>query len=59
LQRLDLLWDQLFPAEQERIVQLLLERFDVQEEALEVRMRAEGLVSPVAEFRHRADRKAA
>jgi site-specific DNA recombinase len=34
--------NELFPAEQARIVQLLVERVDVQEEALEVRIRAEG-----------------
>jgi site-specific DNA recombinase len=44
-------WSELFPAEQARIVQLLLERVDVQEDALEVRIRAEGLASLVAELR--------
>jgi site-specific DNA recombinase len=51
--------DQLFPAEQERIVQLLVERVNVQEEALEVRIRAEGLASLVAELRQQGERKAA
>jgi hypothetical protein len=37
---------QLFPAEQARIAQLLVERVDVKEDALEVRIRAEGLASP-------------
>ena len=40
-------WNELFPAEQARIVQLLVERVDVQEDALEVRIRAEGLASLV------------
>ena len=44
-------WDELFPAEQARIVQLLVERVDVQEDALEVRIRAEGLASLVGELR--------
>jgi hypothetical protein len=44
-------WTELFPAEQARIVQLLVERVDVHEDALEVRIRAEGLVSLVAELR--------
>jgi site-specific DNA recombinase len=45
-------WNELFPAEQARIVQPLVERVDVQEEdALEVRVRAEGLVSLVGELR--------
>jgi len=44
-------WNELFPAEQARIVQLLVERVDVQEDALEVRIRAEGLASLIAELR--------
>jgi site-specific DNA recombinase len=35
-------WNELFPAEQARIVQLLVERIEVQEDALEVRIRASG-----------------
>ena len=45
------LWDELFPAEQARIVRLLVERVDVQADGLEVRLRAEGLASLVAELR--------
>jgi site-specific DNA recombinase len=52
-------WNELFPAEQARIVQLLVERVEVQENALEVRVRAEGLVSLVAEVGQEANRKAA
>jgi hypothetical protein len=37
-----MVWSELFPAEQVRNVQPLLERVDVQEEALEVLIRAEG-----------------
>ena len=44
-------WNELFPAEQARIVQLLVERMDIQENALEVRIRAEGLASLVSELR--------
>jgi hypothetical protein len=51
-------WNELFPAEQARIVQLLVERVDVQEDALEVRIRADGLASLVAELRQ-DQRKAA
>jgi site-specific DNA recombinase len=43
-------WSELFPAEQARIVQLLVERVDVTEDALEVRIRAEGLASLVGEL---------
>jgi hypothetical protein len=40
-------------------VQLLVERVDVQEDALEVRIRAEGLASLVGELRQQDDRIAA
>jgi site-specific DNA recombinase len=49
-------WNELFPAEQAGIVQLLVERVDVQEE---VRVRAEGLASLVGELRQDGERKAA
>jgi hypothetical protein len=50
---------ELFPAEQARIVQLLVERVDVQENALEVRIRAEGHASLVGELRQQSERMAA
>jgi site-specific DNA recombinase len=43
-------WNELFPAEPARIVQLLVARIDVQEDALQVRIRAEGLASLVGEL---------
>jgi hypothetical protein len=43
LQRLDPLWDELFPAEQARIVVLLVERVDIGTDGLEVRLRVDGL----------------
>jgi hypothetical protein len=46
-------------AEQCRIAQLLVERVDVQEDALEVRVRAAGLASLVGELRQSDERKAA
>jgi site-specific DNA recombinase len=52
-------WNELFPTEQARIVQLLVDRVNVREEALEVRIRAEGLVSLVGELRQDAKRAAA
>ena len=52
-------WKELFPAEQARIVQLLVERVDVQEDALEVRVRAEGLASLIRELRQHDERRAA
>jgi site-specific DNA recombinase len=51
-------WTEVFPAEQARIVQLLVKRVDVLEDALEVRIRAEGLASLVAELRQRDDEMA-
>jgi site-specific DNA recombinase len=54
-----MVWSELFPAEQARIVQLLVERVDLQEKAIEVRIRAEGLASLVGELRHQDERKAA
>ena len=43
LEEFDALWAELFPAEQARIVQLLVERIDVDVEGLEIRLRVEGL----------------
>jgi site-specific DNA recombinase len=45
------LWDELFPAEQARIVGLLVERVDVQEDAVEIRFRVDGLRSLVDDFK--------
>jgi site-specific DNA recombinase len=52
------LWNELFPAEQARIIELLVERVDVQEDALEVRIRTEGLASLVGELRQDDERTA-
>ncbi len=46
---LDPLWDELFPAEQARIVQLLVERVDVLTHGVEVRLRPNGLAGLVRE----------
>jgi site-specific DNA recombinase len=43
LQRLDPLWEELFPAEQARIVGLLVERVDIDSDRLNVRLRVDGL----------------
>ena len=47
--QLDALWDELFPAEQARIVQLLVERIDVRMQGVEVRLRPNGLSGLVRE----------
>ena len=57
LEQLDPLWDELFPAEQARIVQLLVERVDVQEDGTEIRFRIDGLASLAEDFKN--DREAA
>jgi site-specific DNA recombinase len=54
-----IVWGELFPAEQARIVQLLVERVDVQVDALEVRIRAEGLASLIGELQQQGERMAA
>ena len=51
LARLDPLWDELFPAEQARLVQLLVERVDVAEDGLAIRLRTDGLRSLAADLR--------
>ena len=38
-------WDELFPAEQARIIQLLVERVDVAPDAIKVQLRTSGLLS--------------
>ncbi len=43
LLQLDPLWDELFPAEQARIVALLVERIDITASGLDVRLRVDGL----------------
>ena len=45
LHRLDPLWDELFPAEQARIVRLLVERVEVGPAGADIRLRVAGLTS--------------
>jgi site-specific DNA recombinase len=47
------LWDELFPAEQARIVRLLVERIDLSPDGMQVRLRAEGLQTLVEELQSR------
>jgi hypothetical protein len=51
LERLDPLWNELFAAEQARIVHLLVERVDVSQDGVEIRLRTEGLANLVADLR--------
>jgi hypothetical protein len=50
LQQFDPLWDELFPAEQARIVALLVERVDIGTDGLNVRLRVDGLSGIVREM---------
>jgi site-specific DNA recombinase len=47
------LWEELFPAEQARIVRLLVERVELSTDGITVRLRAEGLQTLVAELQRR------
>jgi len=51
LTQLDPLWDELFPAEQTRIVTLLVEGVDIGTEGLNVRLRMDGLTGLAREMR--------
>jgi hypothetical protein len=50
LHRLDLLWDELFPAEQARIVRALVERVVVGPAGADIRLRVEGLAGLVRDL---------
>ena len=56
-ERLDPMWDELFPAEQARIVQLLVERVDVKVDGNAIRLRTGGLTKLLGELQTFADRK--
>jgi hypothetical protein len=47
---LESVWDELYPAEQARILQLLIERIDVAPDGISVTLHAAGLRSLVAEL---------
>jgi hypothetical protein len=50
LERLDPIWDELFPTEQARIVHLLVARIDVGTEGLEIHLRTQGLTHTFREL---------
>lgn len=45
------IWNELFPAEQARIVELLVERIDLQADGIDLSLRVEGLTSLCSELR--------
>ena len=47
------LWDELFPAEQARVLRLLVERVDLSPQGIHVHLRADGLQTLVAELQRR------
>jgi len=51
LHRLDPLWEELFPAEQARIVRALVERVTVGPAGADIRLRVEGLAGLVQDLR--------
>jgi hypothetical protein len=55
--RLEVIWDQLFPAEQSRIVRLLIEKVIVSPSNLEIQLRATGLERVVLELQPTQSRK--
>ena len=50
LQTFDPLWNQLFPAEQSRIIQLLVERVDVLIDRVDIKLRIAGITSLIGEL---------
>ena len=44
------LWDELFPAEHARVIQLLVDRVDVAPDGADIQMRTEGLTKLVADL---------
>ena len=54
LMHFDPLWDELFPAEQARIVQLLVERVDIGLDGLDVHLRIDRLSGLAREMRKAA-----
>jgi len=57
LRRFDDLWSELFPAEQARIVQLLVQRVDVSENGADITLKVQGLSSVLHDFRAATGRR--
>jgi len=57
--RFEELWNELFPAEQARIVQLLVERVDISEAGADIRLRVDGLSTVFNDLRNGQGRQAA
>ena len=59
LEQLDPLWEELFPAEQARIVRSLVKRVEVSLAGADIRLRLDGLASLVRDLRASPMRQAA
>jgi hypothetical protein len=46
----DPLWNELFPAEQSRIIELLVERVDVRTDRVDIKLRIDGVTSLLGEL---------
>lgn len=58
-EKLDPVWDELFPAEQARLVRLLIERVDVKTDGIAIRLRTGGLTALLSELRSFTEQKEA
>jgi len=56
LRKLDPIWDELYPLEQMRVIQLLVEQVEVSTDGMRVRIRSNGLHSLVSELKSVQDR---
>ena len=54
LAKFDDIWNELFPVEQARLIQLLIERVDIRLDGLSIRLRTDGLVSLAADLQQTA-----
>jgi site-specific DNA recombinase len=59
LDRFDAVWDELFPTEQARLLQLLVERVSISPDGAELRLRAEGLTGVIADIAAQAGERSA
>jgi hypothetical protein len=50
LVQLDPLWEELFPGEQARVIQLLVDRVDIHQDEVAIRLRNDGLSSLAGEL---------
>ena len=55
LRKLDPIWDELYPAEQIRIIQLLVEKVTVNTDGMDIRIRTDGVHSLISELRGTMD----